>query len=512
MWRRGAVGSSETWGEASARLVRIFCALVALALGLSSGAYTTLAANSGNGAGQLQFTEAAGARQVIITLHKSRTLKFDKPFGTATVGATSVIDALPINNHTLYLQGKKIGTTNLTLFTPGSQLMGVIDVEVVPEVGDLQRKVRDTSGDRGIHVSSAGGEIVLSGTARDAVSADKAMTIAKGMAARQGASVVNAMQVAPPQQVMLEVRFLEASRSGARDLGVSLRGTNKSNGGGALVGAGVPAGGIPLTQTAGQLIGGGTPYLTVLGNLLNTHNANVDVFIQALETKGLLRQLASPNLSALSGQTASFLAGGEYPIPIATSTAGGFPTVSVEFKKYGIQLNFTPTVLSHGIINLKVEPTVSQLDYANAVTLAGTQVPGLTTRTAQTTVQLRDGQSFALAGLLSSLSSRNLSQVPWIGSVPVLGALFRSAAYQQNQTDLVIIVTPHLAQPAVPGEKLATPLDKRLPANDVDLFLNGQPDVKKRFTKFVMSGGRVHGPYGHILKPDVGITGPVAKP
>ena len=181
--------------------------------------------------------------------------------------------------------------------------------------------------------------------------------------------------------------------------------------------------------------------------------------------------------------------------------------MTIEFKKFGVQLKFRPIVLSRGIINLRMEPEVSELDFTNAQTVqsgAGVIViPGLTTRNASTTVELRDGQSFAIAGLLSSQNRNNVAQVPWIGSVPVLGALFRSAAYQQKETDLVIIVTPRLIAPVVPGQRLVTPLDSRLPANDVDFFLMGQPEVKKEYSDYVERGGELKGPYGHMIQPEL---------
>ena len=223
----------------------------------------------------------------------------------------------------------------------------------------------------------------------------------------------------------------------------------------------------------------------------------------------MLRRLAEPNLIALSGDAARFLAGGEFPVPVAPrTTTAGFPTVTIEFKKFGVELAFVPTVLSRGVINLRVEPSVSELDFANAVTIAGTTVPALTRRDARTTVELRDGQSFAIAGLLQTRNRQDVSQVPWIGSVPVLGTLFRSSSYQQEETDLVIIVTPRLVAPAVPGQQLASPLDSRLPANDVDFFLNGQMEVRKRYNDYVNSGGEVKGPYGHIIAPQLGVPVP----
>jgi pilus assembly protein CpaC len=237
---------------------------------------------------------------------------------------------------------------------------------------------------------------------------------------------------------------------------------------------------------------------------------SVDLLISALETKGLVRRLAEPNLIALSGDAARFLAGGEFPVPIPNTTTNGFPTITIDYKKFGVELAFVPTVLSRGVINLRVEPSVSELDFSNAVTIQGTIVPALTRRDARTTVELRDGQSFAIAGLLQTRNRQDVSQLPWIGSVPVLGTLFSSKSYQQQETDLVIIVTPHLVAPAAPGQQLASPLDSRLPANDVDFFLNGQMDVRKRYDDYVNSGGDVKGPYGHIIAPEV--TAPVPPP
>jgi pilus assembly protein CpaC len=233
--------------------------------------------------------------------------------------------------------------------------------------------------------------------------------------------------------------------------------------------------------------------------------------VTALEQKGLIRRLAEPNLIALSGDTARFLAGGEYPVPVPSTTSSGAPTVTIDYKKFGVELAFVPTVLSRGVINLRIEPSVSEPDFANTVTISGTIVPVFTVRNTRTTVELRDGQSFAIAGLLQTKNTRAIQQVPWIGSVPVLGALFRSSDYQQQETDLVVIVTPHLVAPAVPGQRLASPLDERLPSNDVDFFLNGQTEVRKRYTDFVTSGGDLVGPYGHMIAPPDGPVGPAVR-
>jgi pilus assembly protein CpaC len=242
----------------------------------------------------------------------------------------------------------------------------------------------------------------------------------------------------------------------------------------------------------------GSPFGVILAEIVNK-GVQIDTLVSALETKGLLQRLAEPNLVALSGDTASFQAGGQFPVPVAVTSGIGIATPTIEFKDFGVLLRFRPTVLSDGIINLSINPEVSELNFTNAVTISGTTIPSLIVRRATTTVELRDGQSFAIAGLLQADSSRNISQLPWIGSVPVLGALFRSASYQKNESDLVIIVTPAFVRPAPPGARLATPFDTTVPSNDVDLFVFGETEQRKRYTDYVASGGEIQGPYGYML-------------
>jgi pilus assembly protein CpaC len=486
---------------------------------LITGLLQAQAAEVGEGGGRFalqstytsaRLTPLEGVQHVTITVNKSGTFKLDHAFSAANVGAPAIVDAMPLSDRVIYLQGKNIGTTNVSLFDPTAHLVSVIDVEVVPDISVLQSKIRGADMGR-IQVAAAGGQVVLSGMARDAVAADRALAVARGIA---GDHVVNAMEVAPSQQVLLEVRFLEASRSAGRELGVNLFGSNPSNDRGGRTGTAsavfntpqTPSG-VPIFSAASNaLLSGSSPFGTFVGRLLSTNNANIDIVINALEQKGLVRELAEPNLVALSGDTARFLAGGEFPVPVPAQSSTGVPTIAIEYKKFGVELTFTPTVLARGVIDLRIFPSVSQLDFSNTVQIAGTVVPSLTKRDAETRVELRDGQSFAIAGLLQSEGRRNIAQLPWIGTVPVLGALFRSAQFQDQETDLVIIVTPHLVSPAAPNEHLASPLDSRLPSNDVDFFLNGQPEVKKKYVEFVSSGGGLKGPYGHIIRP----YGPVA--
>jgi pilus assembly protein CpaC len=496
------------------------------------------AADRRSSSGGVFVSEMNDVQRVKVVVNKSRTFKVDTAFATIVAGSPDIVDVKSLSDHLIYVQGKQTGTTNVILLDSSMKQIGILDVEVVIDTGNLQQNIRSSTGGQGIRVSASEGQVVLSGTAADAVTAERAMAIATSTVAK-GGTVVNAMSVAAPQQVMLEVRFLEVFRQAGRDLGVNLfaanaNGTNVANTGlGVVTHAGRapigginstgstpvganPAGSLPLLGTLNTLIGtaGGvapTPFGSLLTSIVRTSNGgSVDLLISALETKGLARRLAEPNLTTLSGDAARFLAGGEFPVPIPTQTTNGFPTITIDYKKFGVELAFVPTVLSRGVINLRVEPSVSELDFTNAITIQGTTVPALTRRDARTTVELRDGQSFAIAGLLQTRNRQDVSQLPWIGSVPVLGTLFSSKSYQQEETDLVIIVTPRLVAPAAPGQQLASPLDSRLPANDVDFFLNGQMEVRKRYDDYVNSGGEVKGPYGHIIAPEV--RAPVVAP
>lgn len=487
-------------------------------LALAGSADRAGAADRRVSTGGVFVSEMNDVQRVKVIVNKSRTFRVDQAFATIVAGSSDIADVKSLSDHLIYIQGKQTGTTNVILFDSAMKQIGILDVEVAIDTNSLQQNIRASTGSHGIRVSSSEGQVVLSGTVTDAVAAERAMAIATGTVAK-GGTVVNAMSVAAPQQVMLEVRFLEVNRSAGRDLGVNLyaanaNGTNigKTGLGGvtaagrAPIGDGAPPSTLPLLGTAATLASGATPYGSLLTSVLRLNNGmSIDSLVTALETKGVLRRLAEPNLMALSGDAARFLAGGEFPVPVASTagTAGLVPTVTIEFKKFGVELAFVPTVLSRGVINLRVEPSVSELDFQNAVTIAGTTIPALTRRDARTTVELRDGQSFAIAGLLQTRNRQDVSQLPWIGSVPVIGSLFSSKSYQQQETDLVIIVTPRLVAPAAPGQQLASPLDSRLPANDVDFFLNGQMEVRKRYDDYVNSGGEVKGPYGHIIAPEL---------
>ena len=467
---------------------------------------------SWGGAARAQIVEGAAVRHITVTVNKSKTLTFPHPFFTAVIGAPEIADLLPMTEHSLYVQGKKIGTTNISVFDANKRLVAVVDLEVAPDAASVHGDILATTGARSINVSSANGEVVLSGEASDALSAARAVDVAKGLS--PSTPVINAMTVAPSQQVMLKVRFLEADRTIGRDFGINWFGGNKHGVGQTGLGAAAVTepvsptpglnGSTPAVSVSGVFPGAAAaavPFGSLLAQVVNTHGLRIDTLITALEDNGLVKTLAEPDVLAQSGEKASFFAGTQVPIPTVQpgSVAGTTPTVTVQYFPCGVTLNFIPTVLNTGLINLHLTPDVCEVATTSPVIVNGTTIPELTERSANTTVELRDGQSFAIAGLLQASDFDQLSQLPWIGSVPVLGALFRSTNYQKAETDLVVIVTVHLVKPVPPSKHLATPFDNTLQANDVDLFLMGDVERKKKFTEFVTSGGGLQGPYGHIL-------------
>ncbi|MBI3434131.1 MAG: type II and III secretion system protein family protein [Proteobacteria bacterium] len=436
----------------------------------------------------VSFSDSKRTVVVKVAVGKSEDIRIDSPLVDITVGNPDIADVNPLTDHALSVLGKKIGTTRVTVYGENKHLIGIFDIEVSYDISQLAAEISRRFPHAGLKVSSVNGRIMLSGDAPDGMVLDRALTLAKQF----GPEVINSVTVAQPQQVMLEVRFIEASRQAGRELGVQwniLPRPGHNDRFLANIGARKPATALPSSNgapggvlsispgAAAGLLGTATPPFGLLvGNLIGK-GIQADILVNALEERGLARRLAEPNLVALSGDTASFLAGGEYPIPVP----GSFGQLAVEYKRYGVSLAFSPTVLNGSLINLKIEPEVSQLDPSNSVAVGpGIRVPALTVRRASTTIELRDGQSFALAGLLQNEGATAQNQLPWIGDVPILGALFRSASYQKNETDLVIIVTPRLVRPARPGDALKTPLDNTLPANDIDLFLLGKAEVPRK--------------------------------
>ncbi|MGH6769637.1 MAG: type II and III secretion system protein family protein [Xanthobacteraceae bacterium] len=476
------------------------CRLLAAAITLATSALVLTPANDAQAQQLLQISGARRTVMLTIAVGKTEDVRVDTAFSDITVGDPEVADVAPLTDHTLSILGKKIGTTRVTVYAEGKRQVGIFDVEVSYDVSRLAIEVNKVAG-HNIKVSSVNGRIMLSGTAPDATTLDKAVQIARQFAP----NIINTVQVTQPQQVLLEVRFVEASRQAGRELGVqwNVFGSRTV----ANVGSRQPASRLPITaptsptnipigEVAAGVLSGGSPFGFLLGRMI-TGGTTIDVLINALETRGLVRTLAEPNLVALSGDTASFLAGGEIPVPVAQSGSNG--AISIDWKRYGVGLAFTPTVLNGSIINLKIEPEVSQLDPNVQIPIGAglPPIPGFLVRRASTTIELRDGQSFMIGGLLKNESKAIQEQVPWVGSVPVLGQLFASRSYQKNETDLAIIVTPRLIRPARPGDPIKTPLDNTVPANDADFFLLGKAEIPLANARAAV--GSVMPFSGHIL-------------
>lgn len=414
--------------------------------------------------------ELAGTSNVSVIVGKSLDVRTNASFVNIAVGDPDVADVNPLTDRSLSILGKKIGTTRVTIYDEQKRLVGIYDVEVTYDVSRLVNELRRRFPHARLRASAVNGRIMLAGEVPDAVTLDQAVTIARQF----GPDIINAISVMSPQQVMLEVRFIEISRTAGRDLGVQWNRFGDHSI--ANIGSRQSASNLPsVVSTSAGVLSGGSPFGFMIGRIVAS-GVSTDVLINALETKGIARSLAEPNLVALSGDTASFLAGGEYPIPVA----GTLGQVTVDYKKYGVGLAFTPTVLSHGLINMKIEPEVSAIDTTQTVSVtSGVSVPALTVRRASTTVELRDGQSFVIGGLLQNNGQNQLEQMPWLGSVPVLGTLFSSKSYQRNETDLAIIVTPRIVRPARPGDPIKAPSDDTRPPNDVDFFLMGKMEVSR---------------------------------
>ena len=449
-------------------------------------------------------------RRIQLTLNKSEVIEVGQSISDSFVGAPDIADVLPVSDRTFYMLGKKIGTTNVTFFDRDKQLVSIIDVVVKPDLADVQADIRANSGEAGLRIRSQGDRTVLTGSAVDAVTVNRAMQAAP-------AGTLNLTQVKSPQQVMLKVRFVEVNRRAGRELGVRFE-THGSNGNARIghFGQATPVSqspGVGLLAAGNQALNSATlginPFAMIAGRLGPRDNP-LDVFISALEEKGLARRLAEPNLVALSGETASFHAGGEYPIPTNSTTSAGVPTTTIVYREFGVKLTFSPIVLAGGMIHLKLQPEVSEIDPSITVNTGGVSVPGLSKRTANTSIQLKDGQSFAIAGLLQSQSQRAIEQLPWLGSVPIIGALFSSKSFAERETELVVIVTPHLVKPAKPGQQLATPLETSMPPNDLDFFASGKLELRRNMREFVTKEGVAVGPHGHLLPAIVG--DPIAPP
>ncbi|WP_352769251.1 type II and III secretion system protein family protein [Mesorhizobium sp. M0167] len=427
--------------------------------------------------------------RIFLPMSQSVTLQVSANLGDIVVGDEKIADAQPMTDRTLYVIGKSAGTTTVNLFSPEKRSLGVIQIEVGVDVSDMAQAIRQVAPRARIEIGSINGKVRLGGHVKDGATLASILEVAQQYGPD---AIINSVIVDDSQQVNLEVRVLEAKRNAGRDLGVSIKSTNRS--GTTRTGTGVAAvDEDDVVLGPGNLITGllsnTNPFAALITRVIDS-NIKVDLIIEALEAKGVVRTLAEPNLTTLSGEPASFNAGGEVPIRVV----GNDGQITITYKQFGVNLLFTPVVLDDGKIHMKLAPEVSDL---TGFTTAGD--PIFTNRKLETVVELRDGQSFAVGGLLSSKTTKLQNQVPWLGQVPVIGALFRNSSNQKEETELVVIVTPHIVRPVKPGEQLATPFDKTRPANDPEFFILGQLEVNKDMIRKYETGDGVTGPYGHML-------------
>lgn len=377
---------------------------------------------------------AEPAQVLQLAAGKSLVLRAARDVSRVSLADPDLAGVVPLSSRQIYLTGRKSGATTLTLWGADGRIMAVCALEIGPDLAQLKRMLHTVlPGETGIQVLSTGGSVTLSGGVSSAVNLSTALALAE--AAAPGGKVVNLLRVGGVHQVMLEVRVAEMSRSLMKRLGINF---NYMKGGDVFYSFLNQL--TSLDPTKGILTL--SPHVSAAFTT-TSNGVSWSGFIDALKSDGLVKVLAEPNLVCLSGESASFLAGGEIPIPIPQ----GLGTVSVEFKPFGVGLAFTPTVLSSGKINIRVQPEVSELDYTNAIPIGGFTIPAFSTRRASTVVELGSGQSFAVAGLIKDTLRENANKFPVLGDIPVLGTLFRSTDFQKNESELIIIVTPHLAKP-----------------------------------------------------------------
>ncbi len=432
-----------------------------------------------------------------VPMNRAVVVESDTAFAELSIANPAIADISSLSDRTIYVLGKSPGLTTLTLLDANGRLITNVNVRVSADISEFKERLRQILPGEKIEVRTANDGIVLSGVVSSSARLQRALDLAERYAEGR---VSNLMSVGGIQQVMLKVRFAEMNRSVSKSLSSSL-----SLGGSVLSGDLGISGGNGTTVSAGGVansLSGSLPASnTNAGAILfgfNAGNAQIGLLLEALESKGVVRTLAEPNLVALSGQEARFLAGGEFPVPIAQEQG----VITVEFKPFGVQLNFIPRVVDKDLINLELEASVSALDPTASITADGFSISGFSRRETSTTVELRDGESFAIAGLLEDNFLDSNSQLPWLGDVPVLGALFRSASYQREQTELVIIITAHLVSP-VKGDALALPTDRIKPPSERDLFLFGRTAAGTRPPKEGAAGEVAKqdfsGSYGYVL-------------
>ncbi len=458
----------------------------------------------------LQLSAAASAedavRQVRMERNKSKFIKTDYRVKRVSVGDPSIVDVLVLSPREIQLVPKAIGATNVVLWDPQGQPQAALEISVGSTFSHVEADLRRVLGSPDIRVDSAGNSVVLTGSVSSTLAAEQALTITRAVVnagsgkgrnkKKQDTEVINLLEIGGGQQVMIEVTLAEMSRSLRREIGTNIAG---------LIGDDVQFFSFVdtlLTPNAFEFGGGVNTSgidLADAVNLFGQFSAGSGIYsvaIKALKENGIGKILAEPTLIARSGEEASFLAGGEIPIPVVQS--GNSDAVTIEFKEFGVGVAFTPTVLSEERIHLEVAPEVSEPDFTFGTQSGGTRVPGFLTRRASTSIELGDGETFAIAGLLSDRVTEAAAKYPILGEIPILGMLFRSVQFQKEQTELVILVTPRLVTPVNPGD-MQLPTDYFIEPNEFEFYLMGWLEgAAEKESESSASSARVEPPIGLI--------------
>jgi pilus assembly protein CpaC len=428
------------------RSTRLAAPAVALGLAVAAIAAPTSALNAAPAAEQ--------DNAILMSAGGSRVVNLSAPMSDVVIGNPEVADAYVRSQNQLYIIAKKPGESTIFVTAKNGKVLFSGTVRVGNNLTSIDDMLRLAMPDASIAVNKMNGMVLLTGTIKAPEDAAEAERLTQAFVGKD-VTVVSRLRMATPLQVMLQVKIAEVSKDVGHKIGLNIasvdrtRGTLGYIGGGSRDFAEYTRGETTVTQSSNgpTTVTGSPSYWTFkqvadgaysLGGVAKILGIDVAAALDLAESSGLSTTLAQPNLTSLSGETASFLAGGEYPYTVSNGTQGN----SIEFKQYGVQLAFTPTVLSDGRISLRVRPTVSSLDFTINAT-----VPALKSRTAETTVELGSGQAFMIAGLLSNDTSNGINKVPFLGDVPILGSLFKSRQFQRNETELVIVVTPYLVKP-----------------------------------------------------------------
>jgi len=449
---------------------------------------------------------AANVSTVQVPIYKSRVLSTRAPVKKVSVGNPEIADILVTSPTQLYLLGRSLGSTNVLLWDSRNRLIDSLDLEVVHDLGGLKSKLHQLLPNEPIEVFSAQGALVLRGQVSSAAAMDTAVKLAKTYTAQtasvvqgegeaaaaaptQSLEVINLLSVGGSQQVMLEVKVAEMQRSLVKRLGVRF---------------------LAIGDSGNWSLGGFNNSASLVDGLLSADKGFLaqftsasfllDAVLEAAKENGSAKVLAEPTLTTLTGQQAEFISGGEFPIPVSDDDG-----ITIEFKEFGVGVKFLPVVLDSGRINLNLNVSVSELVAANSLVVdtqaaagASLLVPALTKRSAQSTVELGNGQTIAIAGLISENTRDFVSRFPGLGDVPVIGHLFRSQEFINGETELVILVTPHLAKP-VDARSVRLPTDNFVEPSDMDFYLLGKTKGRQLGRQVPVSLGVSEGSFGHDL-------------